>query len=55
MTPDYERGYLRWKEIADAVELVVLEGGHHYFIRDQADAVAAAICLAERTCTASLT
>ncbi|MDC8016186.1 non-ribosomal peptide synthetase [Tahibacter soli] len=48
LTPDYARDYLRWNEISDAVQLTVIEGGHHYFIGDQADEVAAAVCAAAR-------
>jgi len=41
LTPDYEKQHRRWRDVSDAVHLAVVEGGHHYFIGEQADDVAA--------------
>ncbi|MGH9360381.1 MAG: alpha/beta fold hydrolase, partial [Thermoanaerobaculia bacterium] len=36
LTAGYGRGYRRWEWFAETVELVVLEGGGHYFIKHRA-------------------
>ncbi len=40
LTPNYNKLYKRWNALSDAVQLHVIDGGHHYFIADQADHVA---------------
>jgi surfactin synthase thioesterase subunit len=40
LTPEFQTRYLRWLEVSDAVHLAVVDGGHHYFVGDQPDAVA---------------
>ena len=40
LTPEFETRYLRWLEVSDTVHLAVVDGGHHYFVGDQPDAVA---------------
>ncbi|HZX27455.1 MAG TPA: amino acid adenylation domain-containing protein, partial [Telluria sp.] len=41
LTPDYANQYRRWHGIADTVLLRTIEDGHHYFVGDRADEVAA--------------
>ena len=43
LTPEFGTRYLRWREVADTVHLNVIDGGHHYFVGDQPDAVAAVL------------
>jgi surfactin synthase thioesterase subunit len=40
LTPDYEKNHRRWKDVSSTVHLAVIDGGHHYFIGDQADEAA---------------